>query len=432
MPGGFGGTDIYMVDNKNGDWGSPVNLGREVNTEGNEMFPFVDELSNFYFASDGHAGLGGLDIFYLEFRNGMPFGEAENLGTPINSTKDDFGFITNGDRSSGYFSSNRKKGYSDDNIYSFTKGCNLLNLFVYDASTKVPIRDAELRMVKNGVNKKMYFTNSLGHASICLERGTDFEFKAFKDGYEVGNITYGTMSNSLSKQQDIKIFLETSKRLMVKGKVVSEMDQNPIAGAIVTLENQKDGSVITVITGLDGRYNFQPEKDGKYVVTAVKENYAKNTENLGKLKNSRKNNSIEQNFGMISEGDIFKLDNIYYDLDKSEIRVDARRDLDERVLPILNKYPELQIELRSHTDSRASFDYNLRLSEERAIEGVKYLIKKGIDPARLIAKGYGETDLVNNCDDDNKCAEAGHQQNRRTEFKILAIKDFYGLRTIKD
>lgn len=432
MPGGFGGTDIYMVDNKNGDWGSPVNLGREVNTEGNEMFPFMDELGNFYFASDGHAGLGGLDMFYLEFRNGIPIGEAENLGFPINSTKDDFGLITNGDRSSGYFSSNRKKGYSDDNIYSFTKGCNQLNLFVYDANTKEPIRDTELRMVKNGVNKKMYFTNSSGHASVCLERGTDFECKAIKEGYEIGNITYGTMSNSLSKQQDIKIFLEPSKRLMVKGKIVSEMDQNPIAGAIVTLENQKDGSVITVITGLDGRYNFQPEKEGKYVVTAVKENYAKNTENLGKLKNSRKNNSIEQNFGMIGEGDIFKLENIYYDLDKSEIRLDARKDLDEKVLPILIKYPELQIELRSHTDSRASNDYNLRLSEERAIEVVKYLIKKGIDPARLIARGYGETDLVNNCDDDNRCAEADHQQNRRTEFKILAIKDYYGLRTIKD
>jgi hypothetical protein len=194
MPGGFGGTDIYVVDYRDGSWGSPVNLGREVNTEGSEMFPFVDEAGNFYFASDGHAGLGGLDMFYVEFRNGLPFGEVENLGAPINSTKDDFGLITDSERSQGYFSSNRRKGYSDDNIYSFTKGCNSLNIIVMDEHTNQPLADTELRLVKNGVNKKRYITNSQGQASLCLESGSDFEFKAFKDGYEVGTITYGTMS----------------------------------------------------------------------------------------------------------------------------------------------------------------------------------------------------------------------------------------------
>jgi len=426
MPGGYGGTDIYVVDYKDGSWGSPVNLGREVNTEGNEMFPFADELGNFYFASDGHAGLGGLDIFYLEFRNGLPYGEAENLGAPINSTKDDFGLITKGDRSTGYFSSNRKRGYSDDNIYAFTKGCNQLDLLVYDAVTKLPIADTELRLVKNGINREMYLTNSTGLSTICLETGTDFEFKAFKEGYEVGNITYGTMSFSKSKQQQVKIFLEPSKRTMVKGKIVSELDKSPIAGATVTLVNQRDGSIETVVTGLDGKYAFQPEKEGRYIVTAVKENYAKNSENIGKIKNSRRNYSVEQNFGMIGEGDIFKLENIYYDLNKSEIRADARRELDERLIPILKKYPDIQIELRAHTDSRSSHEYNIRLSDARAREAVNYLINRGIDPSRLVARGYGETELVNDCNDSLKCSEEEHQANRRTEFKILAVKDFYG------
>jgi hypothetical protein len=226
MPGGFGGTDIYMVDYREGNWGAPINLGREVNTEGNEMFPFVDEIGNFYFASDGHAGLGGLDMFYLEFRNGVPFGEVENLGVPINSTKDDFGFITDGNRSRGYFSSNRRKGYADDNIYAFTKGCNALNILVYDSQTNLPLANTELRMVKNGVNKQGYITNSLGEASLCLESGADFEFKAFKEGYDVGTITYGTMSQSLSKQQHLKIYLEPARRPLVKGRIVSEVDQN--------------------------------------------------------------------------------------------------------------------------------------------------------------------------------------------------------------
>lgn len=428
MAGGYGGTDIYVVDYKDGQWGSPVNLGREVNTEGNEMFPYMDEAGNFYFASDGHAGLGGMDIFYMEFRNGLPFGEVENLGYPINSTKDDFGLITRADRSSGYFSSNRKKGYSDDNIYAFQKGCKMLELFVYDADTQQPIRDTELRLVKNGVNKQMYLTNSSGATSVCLESGVDFSFKAFKEGYEVGSITYGSMSSSLSKNQVLKIYLEPSRRQMVKGKIISEVNQKPIPGAVVTLENQKDGSIETVITGMDGRYTFMPDRDGKYLVTAVKENYAKNTENIGKVKSSRRNSTIEQNFGMIGEGDIFKIDNIYYDFSKSDIRADARKAIDTKLIPILEKYPDIQIEIRSHTDSRATTEHNQKLSDERAQETVKYLIKKGIDPYRLTARGFGETELVNVCEDGIPCSEEKHQENRRTEFKVLSIREVYSYR----
>ncbi|MDP1817530.1 MAG: OmpA family protein [Leadbetterella sp.] len=428
MPGGFGGTDIYVVDYREGNWGAPINLGREVNTEGNEMFPFVDEIGNFYFASDGHAGLGGLDLFYLEFRNGAPFGEAENLGAPINSTKDDFGFITDGNRSRGYFSSNRRKGYADDNIYAFTKGCNALNILVYDIQTNLPLANTELRMVKNGVNKQGYITNSLGEASLCLESGADFEFKAFKEGYDVGTITYGTMSQSLSKQQHLKIYLEPARRPLVKGRIVSEVDQMPIAGATVTLENERDGSVAMVITGVDGRYAFQPDRDGRYSVSAVKDNYATNTENIGKIKNSKKNYSVERNFGMIAEGDIFRLDNIYYDLDKSEIRADAKKELESKVIPVLKKYPDLQIELRSHTDSRASEEYNQRLSAARARSVADYLVSRGISSDRLVASGYGESELVNECDDSAKCEENAHQANRRTEFKILAVKEYLGAR----
>lgn len=428
MPGGFGGTDIYVVDYREGNWGAPINLGREVNTEGNEMFPFVDEIGNFYFASDGHAGLGGLDLFYLEFRNGAPFGEAENLGAPINSTKDDFGFITDGNRSRGYFSSNRRKGYADDNIYAFTKGCNALNILVYDIQTNLPLANTELRMVKNGVNKQGYITNSLGEASLCLESGADFEFKAFKEGYDVGTITYGTMSQSLSKQQHLKIYLEPARRPLVKGRIVSEVDQMPIAGATVTLENERDGSVAMVITGVDGRYAFQPDRDGRYSVSAVKDNYATNTENIGKIKNSKKNYSVERNFGMIGEGDIFRLDNIYYDLDKSEIRADAKKELESKVIPVLKKYPDLQIELRSHTDSRASEEYNQRLSAARARSVADYLVSRGISSDRLVANGYGESELVNECDDSAKCEENAHQANRRTEFKILAVKEYLGAR----
>eukprot|EP01098_Paradermamoeba_levis_P015202 TRINITY_DN7581_c0_g1_i1.p1 TRINITY_DN7581_c0_g1~~TRINITY_DN7581_c0_g1_i1.p1 ORF type:complete len:334 (+),score=-11.34 TRINITY_DN7581_c0_g1_i1:307-1308(+) len=110
MPGGYGGTDIYVVEFNNGQWGTPVNMGKEINTEGNEMFPYASEGDDLYFSSDGHEGLGGLDVFVAELKDGIAYKGVQNLGAPINSEKDDFGFITDKNRTTGFVSSNRKKG----------------------------------------------------------------------------------------------------------------------------------------------------------------------------------------------------------------------------------------------------------------------------------------------------------------------------------
>ncbi|OYU93455.1 MAG: hypothetical protein CFE21_20535, partial [Bacteroidetes bacterium B1(2017)] len=114
--------------------------------------------------------------------------------------------------------------------------------------------------------------------------------------------------------------------------------------------------------------------------------------------------------------------------DKSEIRADAKKELESKVIPVLKKYPDLQIELRSHTDSRASEEYNQRLSAARARSVADYLVSRGISSDRLVASGYGESELVNECDDSAKCEENAHQANRRTEFKILAVKEYLGAR----
>ncbi len=422
MPGGFGGTDIYVVEYRDGNWSSPVNLGREINTEGNEMFPYMDENGNLYFSSDGHEGLGGLDVFYVEMKEGIPVSDIKNLGAPINSEKDDFGFITNGNRSSGYFSSNRKRGYGDDNLYSFRHGCRQLNILVYDADSKKPLEAVDVRMSKNGENKELFVTGSDGKISVCLETGTDFEFKALKEGYESNGVSYGTFASSLKNQTSITIYLEKSKAPIIKGTIVSEVNQRPIQGAVVTLKNGKDGSKEQIVTGADGRYEFQPKKEGEYSVTASKDRYAVNTESLGKVKQSKKSpKTVEQNLGLVGQGDIFRLENIYYDFGQYFIRPDAAKELETKLIPILRKYPNMRIEVRSHTDSRSSDSFNLKLSANRARAVLDYLAARGIDTKRVVAKGYGETELLNNCDDETQCREDQHQANRRTEFKILDI-----------
>lgn len=427
MPGGQGGTDIYFVDYKDGEWGSPINLGKEVNTAGNELFPFIDENGNLYFASDGHAGLGGLDIFFSELYNGIPREDPTNLGYPVNSEKDDFGLITDGDRTEGYFSSNRKRGFSDDNIYGFRRRCRELKLLVYDAETGFPVNNADVRMVQGGVNKALFLTNSTGEMTTCIATATDFEFKVFAEGYQQAGVSYGTMSLSQSNRAEIKIYLHKSKLPIVRGTIRSEMTNQPIAGARVTLRNKKDDSVVTLVTGGDGKYEFQPTRSGKYFVSAVKQKYATNTERVGRVRtNSKRNIAYEQNLGMIAEGDIFRIRNIYYDFGKASIRPSAKKALDKEVIPVLQKYPTLTVEIRSHTDSRSGEEFNKKLSDSRAQSVTDYLIKRGISRERLISRGYGETLLVNGCSDGVNCAENEHQKNRRTEFKILAVNDVYG------
>ena len=421
MPGGFGGTDIYVVEFKDGQWSSPVNMGKEINTEGNEMFPFVDENSNLYFSSDGHEGLGGLDLFYAELREGVAFKGVQNMGYPINSEKDDFGLIATKNRTSGYFSSNRKRGVSDDNIYSFRRTCKQLNIFVYDAKTSEPITVADVRAIKAGVNQDLRFTGVDGKTGFCVDANVDYEFKAIKEGYSPNSIRFSTMTQSERPVMTVSIYLEKSENTLVKGTVKTEVNQQPAPGVTVTLRNDKDKSEQQVVTGTDGKYEFEMKPGAPYTLTTQKNRYTANSEQIPKMKAGKNPKLIEKQQGIYGEGDVFELKSIYYDYNKFFIRPDAARELDH-LAGLLKKYPEMKIELRSHTDSRANDAYNLQLSTYRARATVDYLVNRGIEPARLDAQGYGETEILNGCTDEVACPESKHQKNRRTEFKIVSVQ----------
>jgi outer membrane protein OmpA-like peptidoglycan-associated protein len=420
MPGGYGGTDVYVVEYNGGQWSTPVNLGKEINTEGNEMFPFIDGNGNLYFASDGHEGLGGLDIFYAELKDGIAYKGVQNLGAPVNSEKDDFGLITDKDRGTGYFSSNRVKGVSDDNIYSFRRTCRPLEILVLDAKTGSPIEGADVRIVKNGSNQDIQQTGMDGATRICLEAQTEYDFKAIKEGYATNNVLFSTMTQSSKPQMSVSIYLNKSESTILRGTVKREVNQAPQEGVKVTLRDEKTGKEKTVVTGTDGGYEFEVDPNRNYALRAEGDELATNEQTIGKNKKNKKK-VVESDLSMYGTGDVFTLDNIYYDLDKFFIRPEAARELD-KVVALMKKYPGMQIELRSFTDSRASDTYNLRLSERRARAAFDYLIRKGITPSRLEARGYGESELVNDCSNGANCDEAEHRLNRRTEFKILAVK----------
>lgn len=349
--GGFGGLDIYTARmDSRGRFSRVRNLGPDINTSGNELFPYVSESNKLFFASDGHPGFGMLDLFEVKRANGRDV--VENLGQPVNSTADDFGiFLFKADR--GFFTSNREDGKGDDDIYTFVNEDPNLRVVNYylQGVTMTPRQDSTLEILPN---TKVTLLDGRGELMQDFVTGNDGKF--FFRVYENENYTMvGETDGYLVKRQPYTTY-----------------------GKSVPLETLKE--LVTNIT-LD---------------TIMV---------LDKLEKNK----------------VFVLNNIYFDLDKSDIRTDAARELD-KLVDLLTDNPEIKIEMASHTDSIASHAYNMQLSQRRAESTVAYLISKGIAPDRLVAKGYGEEKpIARNTNPDGTDNPEGRQRNRRTEFKILEI-----------
>ncbi|UPT68695.1 MAG: OmpA family protein [Sphingobacteriales bacterium JAD_PAG50586_3] len=337
MPGGLGGTDIYMAKKEGEGWGNPINLGPGINTSLNEMFPFYcPGDSTLYFSSQGHTNMGGLDVFSAKDLGSGKFDRAVNEGYPLNTTQDDFAFTMKGDMKNGYISSNRLGG---DKIFTFVKKkvvpqmAFMLVGTVIDKSTGLPLPNSKVEVIDMQNNTKLEFTTDAnGNYQTPIAVNTDYSLIATKDKYSTA--TDDATTKGLTKSETLR----------------------------------KD-------------FILDPYKP--------------------KL-------SVD-----------FALENIYYDLDKYNIRPDAAVELD-KIVKLMNEYPSMVIELGSHTDSRANDQYNITLSDNRAKSAVAYLVKRGIAKDRLTWKGYGETKLVNGCVNDATCTEEEHQRNRRTTFKVLS------------
>lgn len=337
MPGSFGLSDLYKVSiDSNGNFGSPENLGPTINTEGRETFPFVDADNNLFFASDGHPGLGGLDIFEAKSANNS-FEKPVNVGKPLNSPMDDFGYVTNKD-GLGFFSSNRDGGSGYDDIYTFTVCTHTLSGLITDVDTKEILPNAKVILFDDKMNKiSETISSDKGAYSFKIECNKKYYVRASKEEYETTEKSFGSVTKTGESKLDIEL-----KR-----------------------------NIFPIEVGTD----------------------------LGK---------------------VLGVSIIYFDLDKSNIRPDAAEDL-EKILAVMNQYPNMTIDIRSHTDSRQTHKYNEQLSDRRAKSTLEFLVKNGINRNRLTAKGYGETQLVNNCSDDVPCSEAEHQKNRRSEFIVLKM-----------
>ncbi|HLO45909.1 MAG TPA: OmpA family protein [Leadbetterella sp.] len=466
MPGGYGGTDIYISRLINGVWSKPENLGGKVNTIGNEMFPFIDEGGSLYFSSDGLPGLGDLDIFNIktDLVSGLPKGIVRNLGAPLNSNNDDFGMITDQERSIGYFSSNRKRGGSDDDIYKFVRvgakyGCRDLIVNVFDKDTKKPLDKMvfEYNLVGLKGNSENATTNAAGNIKLCLEADKEFVFNFSKEGYISQSKNYSNIDASDFEPSTIDVYLkkeiiipqeiatiESTKKQreliqkrttggnsnIFRGVITGGEAGEPIAAVKVKFINKCTGEIQEMYTKKDGSYEFKRDLECDYELVATKDDFGTSTEIIEKsIRKTLFGKKIKKptfslnlfDTKLYKVGDVIKLENIYYESESYKIRENAKKDLD-KLVNTLKKYPNMIIEVSSHTDTRGNSLTNLRLSESRAKEVFKYITSRGIDKTRIKAIGKGESEPLNACSDGVQCTEAEHQRNRRTEFKILKIE----------
>lgn len=460
MPGGYGGMDLYAVLPENGKWTKLVNLGGAVNSEGNEVFPYLAADGTLYFASDGHGGYGKLDLFYTTRRLGE-WTAPVNLGVPFNSPKDDFGFIVDRDNRNGYFSSNRDGGFGEDDIYSFyietgrqpvaATGRGLEDLVVRDEVGQplsgatvtainmdevavvvddegvvrlVPAPDDPQRFILDvnpeGLGNKGT-TDDRGKADVPLGYGNHV-VKIAKEGYLPEYIVVGPETD-LSKME---VRLRPAVNCVpVSGVVFAGNRRTPIGGAAIKIVEASTGETITIYSDDKGFYEYCLPCNKLYTVYASRgESVSTPVAVTEGQTQCTKGNAIDLPLYLGAQplyaGMTIVLPNIYFNFDDYKLRPDAYPDLDE-VVTMMKTFPGMKVELASHTDSRGSKAYNLELSRKRSESVFQYLVSKGIDPGRLVPRGYGESQLRNHCADGVACSEAEHQFNRRTEIKILEI-----------
>lgn len=424
MPGGFGGTDLYYCVWENGRWAKPVNMGDEINTAAHEMSAFISTDSILYFSSQGHPGLGGQDMFSVNLNESTL--KIENLHYPLNSKKDDFGIVFNADNGSGYFSSNRGGQGSSDDIFYFTQKVTLHLKGVFtDASTGRQVDSVKvyIRSMSGALIDSVNADNKGRYRYDHLLAGQQYKVYLIRPGYAPDSITVSTLNHV---KNDTLYTLTALKRrnLKVEGYVYAADTKAPISHVPVELYNYCTGVSEKVLTNAEGYYSLDLKPNCCYVISAVIPNCGDHT-----VKTDASNiykDLYRLDLALLCKGDVVKIDNIYYDKGKSDIREDAARELD-KLLGLFKEYPGLKLELRSHTDCRSDAGYNMALSGKRASAAVQYLIGKGVPAAQITGKGYGETMLVNSCGCEGKteslCTEEEHQKNRRTEFKILTISE---------
>lgn len=362
-PGGEGGFDLYSCKfnpiDKN--WSAPQNLGNFVNTQGNEMFPYVDNEGNLYFSSDGLAGLGGLDLFYVKMRDGFPLGVPQNLGYPLNSSFDDFGITMASTNAFGYFSSNRRE--ENDDIYRFDTIKSNSPIYIkgtiFDDATRLRVRGVAISLKDSEGKTYNLISDSAGNFNIMLNKETIFNANSQKDGYLP--LTQELDTKKLVPDHFISLFLKSG----------TSWDKS------LTIPEDKNKRL--------------PKVDLKQWTDSL-------------------NQTIENRYI------------VHYEFD-SAVALDGEISVLDSVVSALKYHPEKYIIVASFTDCHGNLIYNEQLSRRRSAFVKKYLSNKGLPDKNINTEYFGKKHMVLPCKEDKNFDKQLQQLNRRTEIIITKNKN---------
>ena len=342
-----------------------------------------------YFVSDMPGGYGQADIYVVNINEDGSFSEPRNLGPRINTEgREMFPYI--GKDNILYFSSDGHDGYGKLDVFAS---------MIFDTTVSIPL---SLEEPVNSIEDDFAFI-------IDDEKDRGF-FSSNRDEGKGDDDIYSFLA-------DPGLHIHCGQAITVNVK--SEDTGEPVAGATIELRDAAGAVMESVTAGPDGSYTFASTLcDMPYVVFATNKGFL-NAEQAVRTLNDIDQSALIVNLNLPAQfvSNKVNINTIYFDFDKFNIRKDAAKELD-KVVQVMNEYPELLIEAGSHTDSRGKDKYNMKLSEKRAKATVDYIVSKGIDASRITYQGYGETQLVNECSNDKKCSDEEHQLNRRTEFNI--------------
>lgn len=402
MEGGYGNSDLYMTIRTDGEWSDPVNLGSEINTAQNEVFPTLGPESTLLFSSNGHSeNRGGLDIYYSTLSGGMPV----NLGDRINSEYDELGLVIHPSLEYGYFSSNRP-GTGEDDLYriTFTSLYEVIGGTVYDSNempvlgATVYLQDCEgknLQSVKSTNEGRFQFEVLKGKCYQAFVTKQDFtpdvrRFQLYKNIQltMIQLIRYNIITNDFETGEGINgvNILCDSLKWITNEHGVAAIDADSLQSCSLVVKNDY---YFDYIIPADP-YRFEPGMEVSDTLWLIKK----------------------------EPGKAYELNNIVFFLDKWRLLPESEQELN-KVVKLLEDNPSLRVEIASHTDSRGEDQYNKWLSQKRSDSARDYLIENGIAMERIVSKGYGESKLINHCGNNVPCSEEEHLQNMRTEFIIL-------------
>ena len=469
MPGTLGSFDIYSVSINGLGYGNPINLGDKINTAKREQFPFVSDDNKLYFSSNGHEGYGALDIFVSEIQNNS-FSKVLNVGLPVNSGYDDFAYYVDSDSKEGYFSSDRPGGKGKDDIYSLKETKDLLVEdckqyiagIITDADSHLVLENATV-VLKNGTNQEIEkaITAIDGKFSFTVECESNYSIFATKENYTENSKSFRIL-NERNKSNDGSLEIRSFEIIKKEEQIALEqkraadllLAQQLKAAELVALEQKKKADAIALqekkiaeanalkqkkkddalaleskrladlaaIQQLKKDKLAADKKEAELAAAKKKDKLAaeKKQSELAAAKKKEKMAAIvaaEKDVVKDKDRLIIKTDPIYFDYDMWYIRKESKKILN-RVVELMKKYPEMVVEIGSHTDNRGTTKFNFDLSRKRADATRAYVLDQGITKNRIVAKGYGESVPVVKCIPEDSCDEEQHELNRRSEFVI--------------